>query len=241
MSSARAQALYERGELDEAIEALNGEVRDNPLDSARRTFLFELLCFSGAWERAEKQLDVLARSGQEVEMGALLYRSALHASREREEMFRSGTYPQGDSGPPAVSGTVNGKRFESIEDLDPRLGARLEVFVAGQYTWLPLSQLAGIRAQPPVRLRDLLWIPAQIIPGPKFRGMELGEVLLPALSPGSHRHPSGPVRLGREARAEALDGQEPAMYGPKFLLADDEMIPFLGLREVLFDSESENA
>jgi hypothetical protein len=31
------------------------------------------------------------------------------------------------------------------------------------------------------------------------------------------------------------------MYGPKFLLADDEMIPFLELREVLFDSESENA
>ncbi len=239
MASAKARALYERGDLDQAIQVLNAEVRDHPMDASRRTFLFELLAFAGAWDRAEKQLDVLARNGQEAEMGTLLYRSALHADRERDDMFRSGAYPQGESGPPAVSGTVNGRRFSSLEDADPRLGGRLEIYAAGQYTWLPLEHIAVIRAEAPRRLRDLLWIPAQVVPGPKMKGMELGEVLIPALSPLTHLHPDGPVRLGRETTVAALDGSEEALYGPKLLLADDEFIPFLDLREVVIDQSED--
>jgi len=240
MRATKARALYERGDLDQAIEVLNSEVRDDPLDASRRTFLFELLAFAGARDRAEKQLDVLARNGEEVEMGAMVYRTALHADRERDEMFASGTYPQGDSGPPAVSGTLNGRRFESLEDADPRLGARLEIYAAGQYTWLPLQHLAAIRAEPPQRLRDLLWFPAQVIPGPRFQEMELGEVLIPALNPGSHRHPDGSVRLGRETRVAALAGGEEALYGPKLFLVDDEVVPLLEIRELLIDQPTDD-
>jgi type VI secretion system protein ImpE len=241
MTSARARALYERGDLDAAIQALNEEVRDNPTDPSRRTFLFELLAFAGEWDRAEKQLDVLARDGENVEMGALVYRSALHAEKERDEMFSSGAYPQGDSGPPAVSGTLNGKPFKILEDADPRLGARLEVYAAGQYTWLPLEHVAAIRAEEPKRLRDLLWVPAQVIPGPRFEEMELGEVLIPALNPGSHRHPEGSVRLGRETRVEALDGGDESLYGPKLFLMDDDVVPLLDIRELVIDQPSDSA
>lgn len=235
MASAKARALYERGDLDQAIQVLNAEVRDHPLDASRRTFLFELLAFAGQWDRAEKQLDVLARDGQEAEMGSLLYRSALHADRERDDMFRSGAYPQGEAGPSPVSGTVNGRRFGSIQDADPRLGGRLEIYAAGQYTWIPLEHISVIRAEAPRRLRDLLWIPAQVVPGPKLRAMELGEVLIPALSPLTHLHPDGPVRLGRESAVASLDKLEEALYGPKLFLADDELIPLLDLREVVID------
>jgi type VI secretion system protein ImpE len=37
-----AQELFKAGKLSEAIEALGVEVRDNPTDARRRTFLFEL-------------------------------------------------------------------------------------------------------------------------------------------------------------------------------------------------------
>jgi len=235
----KARALYERGDLDGAIQALSEELRDNPADTARRTFLFELLSFAGQWDRAEKQLDVLAREGENVEMGAMVYRSALHAERERDEMFASGAYPQGDSGPPTVSGTLNGERFESLEDADPRMGARLEVYAAGQYTWLPLEHVKTIRAEAPKQLRDLLWFPAQVIPGPRFSELELGEVLIPALNPGSHRHPDGVVRLGRETRVDALDGGEEALYGPKLFLADDAAVPLLEIRELEIDQPSD--
>ena len=80
----RAQELYRAGKLDEAIEVLGAEVRDNPMDAQRRAFLFELLCFAGSYDRAEKQLSVLSQGGRDAEMGALIYHSALHAERLRQ-------------------------------------------------------------------------------------------------------------------------------------------------------------
>ncbi len=41
----KAQELFQAGKLDEAVQALGAELRDNPADARRRTFLFELLCF----------------------------------------------------------------------------------------------------------------------------------------------------------------------------------------------------
>ena len=64
-----ATQLFKSGQLDEAIEALGAEVRDNPTDAQRRAFLFELLCFAGKFDRAEKQLGVLARGGKNAELG----------------------------------------------------------------------------------------------------------------------------------------------------------------------------
>src|SRR5229473_1513027 len=78
------QELFQSGQLDEALKALTAEVRDNPTDPKRRTFLFELLCFAGEYPRAEKQLDVLSSDGRSAEMGAMLYRAALHAERIRQ-------------------------------------------------------------------------------------------------------------------------------------------------------------
>jgi type VI secretion system protein ImpE len=229
--------LYRAGKLDEAIRALGVEVRDNPLDVRRRTFLFELLCFAGAYDRATKHLDVLAGGGKEAEMGTLLYRSALHAEETRQEMFDSGMLPE--SAPaPAVSGTLNGTPFSALSDADPRIGARLELFAAGQYTWVALEHVESIRMEPPARVRDLLWAPAIVRTGPAFPGLELGEVLLPVLTPSAWRHPDPEVRLGRATHWEALpDGRE-VPVGQRMLLVDGEEIPLLEVRELTVTSAS---
>ncbi|HEX4470228.1 MAG TPA: tetratricopeptide repeat protein, partial [Gemmatimonadaceae bacterium] len=60
--------LLQAGKLDEAIDALSAELRDNPTDARRRTFLFELLCFAGKYDRAEKQLGVVGQGSKEAEM-----------------------------------------------------------------------------------------------------------------------------------------------------------------------------
>src|SRR5689334_10589525 len=150
-----SRQLFDAGKLNAAIEALGAELRDNPTDAQRRTFLFELLCFTGNYDRAEKQLDILSSSGPEAGMGTLLYRSAVHAERVRAEMFRKQTFPLEAAPSGDVSGTLNGKAFSSIEDGDPRIGARLEIFAAGQYTWIPWRHIAGIKMEAPKRLRDL--------------------------------------------------------------------------------------
>jgi len=129
----KARDLYRAGRLEEAIQALGVEVRDNPTDAQRRTFLFELLCFAGDYDRASKQLEVLARQGVDAEAGAWVLRSALHAERTRQEMFESGALPSGGLPPGPVTGTLNGEPFQTLTDADPRIGARLEVFAAGEY------------------------------------------------------------------------------------------------------------
>lgn len=226
-----ARELFQAGKLSEAVQALSAEVRENPTDAKRRTFLFELLCFSGEYERAEKQLQVVAQSSPSAEMGALVYRGALQAERSRQEVFTKREYPPApDAGP--ISGTVNGKPFESLSDADPRIGARLEVFAAGSYMWLPLAHIASVEIAPPRRLRDLLWIPAVVRTGPAFKDREMGEVLLPALSPLSSRHANDVVRLGRCTVWEEDESGNGIPFGQKMLLVDGEEFPLLELRSL---------
>lgn len=226
----KARQLLEAGNLDEAIETLGAELRKDPTDVQRRVFLFELLSFAGEYERAEKQLDIAGQGGREASMGALLYRSALHAEKNRQEMFEAQQFLVGGVEPTPVSGTMNGKAFETLSDIDPRLGARLEVFAAGQYLWLPLEHVASVEIAPPKRLRDLIWIPAIVQTGPGFKGLELGQVLLPAISPLSWQYEETEVRLGRVTEWVALDDGTEVPIGQKLLLVDGEELPFLELR-----------
>jgi type VI secretion system protein ImpE len=227
-----ARELYQAGRLADAIEALTAEVRSNPTDGQRRTFLFELLCFTGQFDRAAKQLDVLGQGGQEAAMGMLLYRAALHAEQTRQQMFASGQLPLGTRDPAPVSGTMNGTPFSSLTDADPRVGARLEVFAAGEYLWLPLEHVESVTVPPPKRLRDLIWTPALVRPNRSFKGGELGEVLLPALAPGSWSNPDPQVQLGRVTEWVELDDGRQAPVGQKLLLVDDDDFPILEVREL---------
>jgi type VI secretion system protein ImpE len=230
---ATSRALFEAGRLNDAIEALGAELRDNATDLQRRTFLFEMLCFAGKWDRADKQLDILAGDDKDKRMGALLYRAALNADRTRHEMFDK-LAVESQAPPPPPGGTLNGRPFESIEDADPRIGARLEVLAGDRYMWIPMAHLARVEMQPPKRLRDLLWAPAIVHANEASAGADLGQILLPVISPFSCNHADDAVRLGRvTVWEEASDGRE-LPKGQKMLLVDGEEIPLLELRELEF-------
>jgi len=227
-----ARELYQAGKLAEAVQALNVELRDNPADTKRRTFLFELLCFAGNFDRADKQLEILAQESKDAQLGALVYRAALHAERIRCELFQKKDYPHKNGADPAeLKGSWNGKPFESISDTDPRIGGRLEVFAAGQYLWIPFEHIASIEVQAPKRLRDLIWATAILRPSPAFQERELGEVLLPVLSPFSFQQEDDALKLGRATGWREQDG-EMVPFGQKMFLIDDEEAPILELRRL---------
>jgi type VI secretion system protein ImpE len=137
-----------------------------------------------------------------------------------------------------VSGTLNGEPFETLTDADPRIGARLEVFAAGEYTWIPFQHLSQVRMDPPKRLRDLLWAPVRVEPTEEMSELELGEVLVPVLAPLSWQAEDEAVRLGRVTEwAELADG-EVAPLGQKLLLVDGEAVPILELRELVIEGPS---
>ncbi len=234
MAAPSAQALYAAGQLGAAIEALGVELRSNPADAQRRAFLFELTSFAGEWGRAEKQLDVLAGGGHMAEAGALIYRAAITAERVREHMFDTGDFPSAPA-PSPVAGTLNGEPFSEITDADPRIGARLEVMAGGRYLWLPFAHIASLVMPEPARLRDLHWAPAQIRLGPQVRDQELGEVLLPAITPAAWRHADDEIRLGRVVDWEELPSGDFAPIGQKVLVVDGRHVPLLQVRELTIE------
>lgn len=235
-----ALSLYRAGQLQAAIEALGDELKKQPLDAKRRIFLFELLCFAGEYDRAEKHLNVLSDANPQAAAGAMLYRSALHAERERQDMFARGALPLATAHP-SPAGELNGEKFAGLADADPRIGAHLEAFIAGSYTWIPFAYIEAIETEPPKRLRDLLWIPAVLHATADFRLQDLGEVLLPVIAPLSWKSSDDAVRLGRTTvwQDDPEFGELPV--GQKVLLCGDEELPFLEMRKLTFDHAGERA
>ncbi len=98
---ATAKELFRSGELTAAITQLISEVKARPTDTSARIFLFELLCLAGEWERAERQLDVIATQGAQTELGVMAYRNCLKAERERRKLWAEGAEPHFLADPPA--------------------------------------------------------------------------------------------------------------------------------------------
>jgi type VI secretion system protein ImpE len=84
-----AKELFDAGDLSGAIEQVTRDVKSNPRDIKSRIFLFELLCFAGELQRAERQLDAVAQTSGDVkvEMGVQLYRGVLKAEAARRGFF----------------------------------------------------------------------------------------------------------------------------------------------------------
>jgi type VI secretion system protein ImpE len=231
------QELFRAGKLQEAIQSLSTELRDQPDDNQRRTFLFELLCFSGDYSRAEKHLTLLSDTNPDAAMGGLLYRSAVKAERQRRAFFTAKQYQETPTVANLRSGTLNGEPFRTIEDIDPRIGPRLEVFIAGEYMWLPFAHIGSLTMGPPRFLRDLLWSSAVITAGPALQDRDFGEVLLPVLYPFSSSHERDSVKLGRETDW-TLSKEEPLEipFGQKLFVLDGERpVPILEIRTLQFD------
>lgn len=231
-----AKQLFDAGKVSEAITELTKYVRDHPADAKQRTFLFELLCFAGEFTRARKQLGVLARQNADAEMGAVLLYSALHAEENRHELFQTESFPTAPCGP-SGPGKLNGEPFESISDVDPDIGARLEVYVAGSYTWVPFEHIASVHIRPPKKLRDTLWTPAYVLAGKSFQGADMGEVLLPVVYPFSAKHPDEEIWLGRTTGFGSDDAGREIPVGHKLLRVDDREVPLLEVRSIEFDVE----
>ena len=97
-----AKELLDAGRLAAAIERLNQVVRAHPGDPKLRIFLFEILCFAGDYERAQRQLDVLDQLNAQAGSGTILYRSVLAAEQARRAVATENRLPAFLLEPPAL-------------------------------------------------------------------------------------------------------------------------------------------
>lgn len=256
-----ATELYKAGQLQEAIDAQIKEVKANAADNARRLFLFEMLAFAGEIDRATKQIDAVNYGDMELDVATLNYRKALDSEKLRRKLFADGQPPEFLSAPPdhvklrldalnafrgqrhdeaamllskahdatpAVTGTLNDKPFSLLRDCDDLFGTVLEVFARGKYLWIPLEQVDSAAMNAPRFPRDLLWVPARLL----MQDGQKGDVLLPALYPGSHEHPENAVKLGRLTDWKDLGGGAVLGVGSRTYLVDDDALPLLEWRSL---------
>lgn len=257
-----AADLLTHGDLNGALSALQGDIRQKPADPKLRTFLFQLLAIEGQWNRARQQLDVLVDLDPAAMPMVHTYREALACEALRAEVFSGSKTPLifGDPEPwiaglleilkspdlttcvgqldlllsqaPAVSGTINGEPFNWIADADARLGPVLEVVMNNKYYWLPFHRLSKITLEEPEDLRDAVWMPAY------FTFANEGEAvgLIPTRYVYSDRQEDAEVRLSRQTLWQELTQTQYVGLGQRLLATDVGDYPLMDVREISFDA-----
>ena len=230
-----AHQLLKAGRLTEAIDALQRHLANEPGDYHSQTFLYELICFTGNFNRAKEQLESLVRDDDpQSEIGIARYRDVLRAERTRQKCFAEGKNPRPsvDGGRTGFTGTLNGREFVTFSDVDPRIGENLEIFASGKYLWIPLSDMSGLRLPAPRRLRDLLWLPAELTMVPSIGLDLLQETWVPMMAPLTWQHPDEEVKLGRFSEWKEDQTGQVRPYGVKTYLVDGIEVPLAEIREL---------
>ena len=259
-----ARALFDAGRLADAIAELTQSLRSRPADVGLRTFLFELLCFQGDIERAEKQLAVLVNQSGDARtaMAVQVYGHLLTAERLRRQVFHGDALPQFPLAP-----TEHVERYvvllRKMSAPADELGTLLEAAeeatpaIAGERKSQRFSSFrdADDRVAPVLEVfhgPDYLWVPfdqitrLEISAPTKLRELmwaqarlqvadqPVGDVFIPALYVDSYQHPREVVRLGRATEWEALHDRMVVGAGQRVFLVDGEEVPLFDLGEVTF-------
>lgn len=88
-----AQQYLSEGRLDDALAALQAQIRKNPADADLRVFLFQLLAVKADWERALKQLLVCGELDSHALPMVQVYREAIRCEGLRSSVFSGETTP----------------------------------------------------------------------------------------------------------------------------------------------------
>lgn len=83
----QAFELLKQERLDDALAALQAEVRKHPQNPRHRIFLFQLLALLGQWERAATQLAVIGELDKDAGPMVQTYREALRCEAFRQKVF----------------------------------------------------------------------------------------------------------------------------------------------------------
>jgi type VI secretion system protein ImpE len=162
---------------------------------------------------------------------ALLIESMLRAGLGEMQQSKDLSQKAFESAP-ASGGMLNDERFEWIADADMRLGPVLEAIINGHYYWVPFMHLTRIDIEPPVDLRDLVWMPAHL----QFVNGGESVALIPTRYPGSETSTDGSILLARKTQWEE---QSPGMFhgsGQRILTTDTREASLLEVRSITIDS-----
>jgi len=133
---------------------------------------------------------------------------------------------------PAVSGEINGERFDWIADADMRLGPVLEVVINGRYFWLPFNAISSLTVEAPEDLRDAVWMPGTLtLPNG-------GEVvaLIPTRYAGTVDSGDAAAMLSRATQWRDVGAETFVGIGQRLLATDAGDTAIMDLRSLKMDA-----
>lgn len=85
---------FNRGYLEAAVAESIAEVKANPASVDHRVLLADLCCFSGDYERADKQLEAVTKLAPGAVAVASLIRQLIRAEQWRQQFYTEGRVPE---------------------------------------------------------------------------------------------------------------------------------------------------
>jgi type VI secretion system protein ImpE len=261
-----AQQLFDAGQLRDAIQVMNDEVKRHPADVERRGLLMEFLCLAGDLERADLQLDVIAKQDAAAAVAVAQLRQVVRAEVARRDWFTAGRLPD-LLGPPPPDMKRRLEAVILLRDNDPGGAARLLAEAEEQRP--PVSGTCDGTAFGDLRDADDLtagvfevltstgkyfWIPAgnmvsiefQPIKRPRdllwrrahvmVRSGPEGEVFLPALYPTRSEDGGDTYLLGRATDWTGGESMPVRGIGQRVLLIGEDVLPFLEIGRIDFNA-----
>ena len=264
----QAKELVQGGLLHAAIESVTQAVKGDPVNGMLRTVLFELLCFAGDWDRAEKQLDVIGHQDAKTEIGVLTYRQLIAGEKARRRVFEQGVQPHFFQEPPsyidrqlrALMERRQGLSEAAVKTLDevmaqwPQLGGRIngrrfDEFRDADDTLGPVLE---------VLVRDqYAWLPFEQITRVEFQTPKrlrdtlwvearietkdhtLAQVFVPVLYVRSSEQSDERLKLGRMTDWLALGNDRFQGVGQRMFWVDNSEEAMLGLRDIHIESSTQ--
>ena len=262
----QAQDYLKQGDLEAALAAVTQSVRDDPLSSEQRTFLFQLLAVRGDWPRALTHLNVAGDMEPKALPMVQTYREALACEALREQVFAGTRTPLVFGDPEqwvalaleacklAGQGHYEqaaAMRDEAYEDAPSNSGT-----INGEaFEWIAD---ADSRIGPFVEAiidAKYYWVPMHRIASmtieepedlrdlvwipAQFDWVNGGQsiALLPVRYPGSHNSENDALRLSRLTEWDEHPGGTYCGFGQRMYATNESDYPILDVRELVFDVE----
>lgn len=258
--------LLQTGHLAEALETALAEVKKNPTDLGRRFTLAEMLCFTGDFERADKQLETIVQQATEGTVRVAQIRQLLRAEIARHQFYQDGRLPEFVSEPSpslrlhldASIAIREGQLAEAAQWLDQ--AETLRPPVSGRLNGKPfddfrdLDDLTAGFFEVLTNNGKYYWVPTESVTSIEFekpeRSADLiwrtaqitvtdgpeGTVFIPTIYAGTLSQEDTQLKLGRRTDFVGGDASPVRGLGQRSFLVGDEAIGILQIEQIEFDT-----
>ena len=260
-----AKELIQAGQLNEARIRLTEAVKSAPTDLSSRTLLFQVLAFSGQWDKARRHLEVIAAQDPDRITAVQTCHELIQAEIERQEAIRQHRRPAflpktptyGDMYQKAWE-NIGKQQFESARTILDDIDAGRPP-VSGELNDKPFQGFKDADTRLSFVLEVFVheryvWIPIDslrelVLPAPTslldliwasaqittWDGLTVNGYL-PVLYPDTHQHDDDRVKLGRMTDWTPLANGISKGFGQHVIDVGDKEYGLLEIRKAVFKS-----